>query len=179
MKATPSLHSLTIAVFSGSVPSAWMELGPTGVTWGQFPRAQGSWPGPGLRPRLTLGTSGLECGQFTFVKCTLTFHPLVCVHPISTSYLFSIFRVCTAAVSYCLCKSSSLSQDILYGSLSPALVKKVGLSIPFSPLCESPVSCRFPAEGPALCSLPAHISALLCCCVSDCFLGAASTVCLG
>ncbi|KAF3817535.1 hypothetical protein GH733_012822 [Mirounga leonina] len=33
-------------------------------------------------------------------------------------------KFCTAAISYFLCKSSSLSQDILYSCLSPALMKK-------------------------------------------------------
>uniref|UniRef100_A0A452TVN7 FA complementation group A n=1 Tax=Ursus maritimus TaxID=29073 RepID=A0A452TVN7_URSMA len=38
--------------------------------------------------------------------------------------LLFCLKVCTAAISYSLCKPSSLSQGLLYSSLSPALVKK-------------------------------------------------------
>ena len=57
-------------------------------------------------------------------------------------FLFSIFRFCTAAISYALCKFSSQSRDAWYRCLSPGLIKKVCL--PFSRSPEPPVFMQGP-----------------------------------
>lgn len=108
-----------------SLSSTWKELRPDGLTGGSSRGLGGAGlAGPEAERRAAVGLGGPQftlCSSRSSSTCCFAWIPLLCYN------LFSIFRFCTAAISYSLCKFSSQSRDISYSCLSPGLIKKVSL----------------------------------------------------
>lgn len=117
----------TFLTFSG-------PLGESLLVGLSLPRAAGT----ELRPKgydagATSQCSGVEA-EDRDSGLTLNSLSLISMDHISVSqFPFSIFRFCTATISYALCKFSPQSCDAWYSCLSPGLIKKVGFLGSFLP----------------------------------------------